>query len=305
MKKRRRLFRNLILTSASLLCISTTSQAASADTTWPQRLTVSPAGAELSAKPAESVLGRLTAVNRGTAPVTVEYSISPYGVKGLNYEPDFTQLPGKPRVDSWVKLEPASKAVLKPNELFDVHYTVQVPATTVPGSYYAVIFAEASLVNTQPGTFATKTRVGHILYITVLGNTTKSFEVTGSSFSNVAFTGQPLTARAIIKNNGGVHDIARYTTTIQDSFGKTVFSGKQEARVLPATAREVSLTWTPSGVGGVYTVKRSVTVFNQTKSLPPERIVIFDMRVLLFGGLIILLLGTLLARSIMHALRKR
>lgn len=295
----------VICSIAVLVTIGLSAKAGANDeTAWTHSLTVSPAGAELSGAPGALLSGRLTVVNRGSESVTIHCSVSPYGVKGLDYEPDFTQLPNKPRVDSWVTLAPLTKSTLAPQALVDIPYTVQLPQNAVPGSYYAVIFTEAALTDKTPATFTTKARVGHVLYITVNGTVTRSFEVEKLPLGKIAMTGKIVRPGLIIKDTGGVHEIAQYKLAVKNIFGKTVFSQVKDLRILPGTARKATLEWSPAGLGGLYTIEQHASAFGQTKTVSSSTIVVLDTRILLVFGLLLLTTLTFVIQFIVRRYRK-
>lgn len=244
-----------------------------ADTNTSQAITLSPASTDITVDPGATASNKVTINNSGNDIFNVALSTAPYYVSGENYDPHFTQLPGTVDASAWVHLSSTSEKV-EANKTLIVPYTVDVPKGTTPGGYYAVLFAETSSDNEKTGVVS-HNRVGDILYITVNGDIKSGGSVTGSPLPAVSFVGSvPIATR--ISNLGGTHFVTKATYTVTDFSGKQVFSAITERYVLPQTEREISSTWNPQTVFGIFTIHRSATIAGSLKTLPDEKIVIIN-----------------------------
>lgn len=255
-----------------------------------QYITLTPSSAELSLAPGKSIDGQVAIVNQGSGAFDVALSTAPYHVApdDVTYDPQFEPLDGKVNASQWVSLQTDSKQNIKPNDVVDVKYTVSVPASTAPGGYYAVVFAETTPTNMPEGGVVAHNRVGQILYITVEGAVQESGELENNDVT--AFTvGTNVNSSSIIKNTGGKHFKTAYTTTVHSLFGKEVFTETKDAYVLPQTKRKVAANWNTSALVGIYKVSRSATLPSGTVTLPDvwvftvQPVVVF----ILLGGIII------------------
>lgn len=244
---------------------------ASAATNDNQHIAVTPSSAEVAVAPGGSGTDSLAVVNQGSDSFNVSAAVSPYHVEGLDYDPQFTQLPGTVDASKWVTLQIPADTALSPGKLLTINYTVNVPAGTQPGGYYAVIFAETSPVGAIKGVI-THNRVGEILYMTVTGPVKEAGSVTAGGMGHFNTSGS-LAIPTLVRNTGGIHFKSEVTVTITNLFGKQVFKQADNRYVLPQTERRVSFTWTNQIPIGIYHVSRQATTPSGTVHLPDTLVV--------------------------------
>lgn len=247
---------------------------ASAVTNDSQHIAITPSSAEVVVAPGESGTDSLAVVNQGSDSFNVSAAVSPYHVEGVDYDPQFTQLPGTVNASQWVTLQIPADTTLAPGKLLTINYTVSVPAGTQPGGYYAVIFAETSPVGVTKGVI-THNRVGEILYMTVTGAVKEAGSVTAGSMGHFNTSGS-LTIPTLVRNTGGLHFKSAVTVTIKNLFGKQVFKQADNRYVLPQTERRVSFTWTNQIPIGIYHVSRQATTPSGTVHLPDTLVVMIQ-----------------------------
>jgi hypothetical protein len=236
-------------------------------------ITMSPSSTELSANPGASTNSTFAAVNEGTAGYTLGLSVAPYHVAGVNYDPEFNVLPGKTDASKWLHLNTASGQILGPGKAQTISYSLNVPAGTAPGGYYAVIFASA-IPPTNNGVTAIN-RVGDIIYITVNGPVKKTGDLKSVGLPYVSFA-KKLSMGALVQDTGGVHFITNVNVKVKSIFGHVAYNANLQRYVLPQTERLVSTTWTNVPLFGIYEVSRSATVFGKTLQLPNHWLVIIS-----------------------------
>lgn len=260
-----------------------------------QGITMTPSSTQITLEPSISATRSFKVINAGTDGFKVDVSVSPYRVEGVNYDPQFTQLPGTKTPTDWITLA-ADKAVINAGKTVEVNYTVSVPPGTAPGGYYAVVFAETSPLQQSGNGVVPHNRVGNVLYITVKGAVEKTGELKPADLAHFAtHTTVPIGVK--VSNTGGVHFISTATFEVTNIFGKKVYSASLERFVLPQTERLISSDWRPSSPIGLYHVNRSAIVADSVQTLPSRWIIVihpwFLVASFVLLGLIVLYVLTL------------
>jgi hypothetical protein len=252
-----------------------------------QNVTVSPATTLISLKAGQTVEKTLQILNSGGDAYSVTTEPFPYSVKGLEYSPQFTQVPGTTETTSWIKIL-SPPATITPQKSTTIAYTVTVPVGTAPGGYYAVLFAETQPISQTPGTgIVPRNRVGNILYITVEGPVEMSGTVTADHIGGFRY--QPnIPVGFKVSNTGGVHFQTTAKISIKSITGKELHNASVDRYVLPQTQREISVDWAPPAPVGIYTVSRSAIVAGTNRTLPDERIIYIQPWVIIFAGILII-----------------
>lgn len=290
----------LTLAFTAIILFGSASQA-TADT-GSQAITMSPASTQLSVAPGASTTGKLTLINSGDTTYGVTASVSPYHVKGVNYDPQFSRLPGTTDTAAWVHLDTTSTAI-DSHKVATISYSVNIPKNTAPGGYYAVIFAETNPVKSTSSGVMAHNRVGNILYITVTGPVKTSGSVEATPLAHLAI--QPsLPIGVTISNTGGVHFLSSTTVTVKGITGKQLFHSSLDRYVLPQTKRLISTTWTPAAPIGLYLVSRTATVAGTPQTLP-DQWVVFIQPWLFYTLCILLVIIILFTTSSLYRRRKR
>jgi len=269
------------------------------ETTASQAITLTPASTELKINPGDSASKTVDIINSGHDSFGVKITSSPYHISGVDYDPKFTQLPGTVDASQWVSLSKTSASV-DGGKVLTVPYTVTVPKGTAPGGYYAVVFAETSADDSKTGVVS-HNRVGNILYITVNGDIKSSGDLTGGTIPSFSFGGPvPITTK--ISNTGGSHFITKAVYSVVSMTGDEVFKSSTERYILPQTEREITETWSPRPLFGIFTVHRSATINGEIKTLPDQKIVIISPWVIIAA---LFLIGILLGVPYHRARRRR
>jgi hypothetical protein len=236
-----------------------------------QHIAATPSSAELTIAPGKSASENLEIINQGTDSFRVKAYVAPYHVQGIDYDPQFTQLPGTVNASKWVTLTTPEATTLAPGKLLHIAYQVQVPAGTAPGGYYAVIFAETTPTKNANGVVA-HNRVGEILYLTVAGKVETKGKVEGPNLDRFNMSGT-LSVPTLVSNTGGVHFQSKVTVTVKNVFGKTIFTQSEQRYVLPQTQRQVVIQWDNLAPLGIYKISREATVPGGRQQLPARWVV--------------------------------
>src|SRR4051812_31830452 len=92
-----------VLTVMSSLVLGTAGRTSAAGAS--QHIALTPSSAELAIDPGQSATGTLAVINQGDDNFRVATSVAPYHVEGVDYDPEFTQLPGTVDASKWVRLQ--------------------------------------------------------------------------------------------------------------------------------------------------------------------------------------------------------
>jgi hypothetical protein len=245
-----------------------------------QQITVSPPAKQLSVDPGGSVKETFEVINSGDKAYALEVSSSAYFVEGTAYEPTFKPLPGKTNASQWVSITGFGAKTLNGKETRKINYSVNVPANTAAGGYYAVIFAEAKPLKTENGGVVTTNRVGHILYITVKGQIETKGTLTALELPGVVLD-DAVKPGVLVGNTGGVHFTSKVTQTAKNVLGKAVYSAELERIVLPETQREITSEWDQTPPFGIYKIEQSATVAGKDQSVAAKWVLIIKPWVIL------------------------
>lgn len=285
----------LVITSVTYIA----APLASAQEAQFQAITISPSSTDLTVEPGSSTDKSLDVINSSSDAFTVDVVTSPYYVRGEDYDPQFTQLPGTVDASKWVRI-PQTQYTIDGGKKTTLSYTVVIPKDTQPGGYYAVIFVQTDTENDKTGVVS-HNRVGNILYITVSGDIKTGGTLTGNRIPAVSYIGSiPIGTK--VSNTGGSHFITNAKYSIKNMFNKTIFSANIERYVLPQTQRDITTPWSPQSLFGIFTVHRSATIDGKEQTLPDERIIIINPWVFV---LLTFIIGILVGIPVERARRRR
>jgi hypothetical protein len=264
-------------------------------------ITMTPSSAEIHAPPGGITHSNFTVINEGKSGYTIALSVTPYHVKGENYDPQFSLLPGTTDASKWVSITGPRLQTLAPRMPQTIAYSLSVPAGTPPGGYYAVVFAE-----TEPpagsGIIA-HNRVGDILYITVDGPVVQRGSLQAQAVPPI-FLGSSLPLGVVVRNTGGLHFLTSVSIKATSVLSNHVaLSANLQRYVLPGTQRLVSISWAHLPLFGVYNITRTATIAGAIQSLPAQWIVIIQPW--LAALIVVLVVGTVALGGTAFSRRRR
>lgn len=254
-----------------------------------QNITVTPSSAELSAAPGGSTANSFSVINGGDSAYDLAVSVMPYHVEGTGYDPQFTPLPGTTDASEWVHIAGPRTQTLAARKLVNVDYTLNVPAGTAPGGYYAVLFAGTTPTVASSTGVVSHSRVGEILYITVQGAVKTGGNLQATNIPHIS-TASSLPLGMLVSNTGGVHFLTKASVTIKSIFGSTVFDAGLQRYVLPQTVRNINVIWNNTPPIGLYQVERSATVAGADTRLPSEWLFVVHPWVIVAFVLVVLVI---------------
>ncbi|MBP6942624.1 MAG: hypothetical protein KBB55_01120 [Candidatus Buchananbacteria bacterium] len=163
-----------------------------------------------------------------------------------------------PTAASWIR--PAvTQLQLAAGESRDVPFEVIVPPTADAGGVYLALVVETQTMATQPGAANIRTRVGALIFLTVLGDIKRSLTI--ENFAATALRGQlPVSFTMTLNNTGTVHLQPEGSVVIKNAFGNVVAAvpvSEDQITILPGSQRTLKVTGLASS-----------TLFSTLASLP-------------------------------------
>jgi len=276
----------LVAVLASILLLAST-KGASAATNHPQYITISPTSFNLTLNAGSENTGSFTVINQGTTPFKYLIYAEPYSVKGEDYSPIFTPIPGAPKVAQWFSFS-ASSGYLTPGSDDLIDYKIDVPANTPAGGYYAVAFAQTNNPKAAHG-LTTNSRVGSIFYINIPGNVKNSGYV--KSWDTKIIQGPPLTTHLTVVDNGAYNFQVKYVYRVSDVFGATKYLQNGAKNLLPYTSRKISIVWPKTPSIGIFKVSGYASVLNKSYPIHTKYVLIMSrtVKVYVIASIVVLL----------------
>lgn len=236
------------------------------------RIQMSPAISDVGdLKPGSTFSGKFKVQNTGTKQFDYTISISPYSVIDEAYTSDFESMNQYTDIVEWITLSKTSGSV-DPNGEDEVAYTIKVPADVPAGGQYAILAAQLIPEDgeNEGGTnIKVAQQVGMKLYANVQGNTRRTGSVVENKISGILFN-PPIQATSIVENTGNTHTAARYILQVFPLFGnEEIYTNEEDPitlNILPETRRFNTVTWQGAPHLGIFRVKQTVTIFDETST---------------------------------------
>lgn len=224
-------------------------------------ITMSPAQDTIELTAGQSFDGSFKIYNTGDVDFDFTVSVSPYSVKGEDYEQDFETQSEQTYLTDWVKFE-KEKYFLKAGEHVVVNYTVNVPKQIPAGGQYAVLFAETAGATT--GSIASNKRVGMLLYAQtdvdpVLEGKTEAPKIPAIKFDS------NLNIKQIVENTGNTDFEAEVSIKAKTLFGREVYGyTRPNTKVLPRSRRAIEVKWENAPVLGLFNINLTTRFLDKT-----------------------------------------
>ena len=258
----------------------------------PQAITMTPTSASPVITPGTVYSGSFQVINQGESSYAFTVYAAPYHVSGEDYTPDFTALPNTTSVDKWFTLS-SSGGHINAGQTATINYSISVPKNTVPGGYYATLFAQTQYPKTA-NSITLNERVGEIFYLQAAGPVTQAGKVV--SWGAGVFQKPPLSAAVRLENNGGVHYPATIRVNVRDIFGRSKYGLYTVKEILPQTIRRSVITWNKAPAIGIFKVTGSVNFLNKTVPLSTQWVLVMSQSVRT-GLLVVVVLVILFAAA--------
>ncbi len=227
-----------------------------------QALTISPAKAELTGDPGETVQGTFTLVNPLDTDQTYYTSVETFEAKGETGTPDFTS--SKEGLPSWVKI--TDKVVLKKGERATIPYNVVIPNDADSGGHFGAIFLSTVPPSAGEGQVSVGAKTGMLLFLKVTGAIKEQGGLSAFSVKSgkKVLTSLPVDFVYKFKNEGNDRVIPIGQLIIKNTVGmesSSVDINKVKGEsVLPASTRRFEVRY-----GGTDAPAVSAPFFEQVK----------------------------------------
>ena len=253
-------------------------------------ITISPAVVDKEIEAGKSHDDKITVLNRGTVNFDYKVYASGFTVDGEDYNPTYQ---GTENADAskWFSFSGETNGTLKSGDMKEIPVSINVPAGTAGGSYYAVVFAETVPDQAQSTGVSTQKRVGTVFYITVPGEVSRKGDV--ATWDVKSLQKEPLTALLRLSNDGSVYYRADVKVSVTDIFGKEKFKYSADPAVVPGKTRRTQIEWKDGASFGLFKVGGEVKINGETKKLATKYVLVAStpMRIALVGLLFVFLVS--------------
>lgn len=226
-----------------------------------QALTISPARAELTADPGETITESFLIINEQEAEQTYYTSVENFESQGETGTPNFTA--SKEGLPSWITVE--EKITLKKGERVKVPYTVNVPADADAGGHFAAIFLSTVPPTLGEGQVSVGAKVGMLVLLKVTGDVKEEGGLLTFSTKEdkKLFTSLPVDLVYRFSNTGADRVKPEGFITVKNIFGGEIAkidANKSLGNVLPNSVRRFE-----ARIGDVEAPKVSAPFFEHVR----------------------------------------
>lgn len=248
-------------------------------------LTVSPLRKEFNINPGTSQDGTLTISNSSEKTITVSLSAEEFSVVNQKYDYAFTS---ESDFVNWVLFDDR-EVILNGKETKKVNYKINVPLTAEPGGRYLSMFASTKTKIDSSQESSSLQRVASLLYVTVLGDVTRSGNLL--SITSPWLVGDSGDWSAVLQNTGTTHFYSRYNVVVNNLIGNEVINSMSgSAMILPGTVRLVTDKLPLPRFFGIYRYVYTVGLGDTPATVrtayfiysPPQLILILALSVICF-----------------------
>lgn len=162
--------------------------------------------------------------------------------------PAFSDEPLLTSIEPFVVLS-ANEVRFAPAERKSYSFTVRVPKTTTPGSYYGAIHLAFAALDGGAGTQAV---TGPLVFLTVLGEAKSAIAIASASTVGGHQDALPASYSVILRNDGQFVEIPKGELQVRNLFGTVVRAysvNLSEAALLPGESRTFAMADTESNAG--------------------------------------------------------
>lgn len=278
------------LLSVMCICLLPNKTLAVQDGAVGKGLTLAPLRSELEIAPGTSLTSELMITNSTDKPMVASLTAEEFSVINQQYDYAFD---AESDLAKWATFNPV-EVNLAVGESKKVQFTIGVPLSAEPGGRYLSLFASTD-IKTSDGGVNSRQRVASLLYITVIGDVTRSGHLI-SLASPWGISDKSMWSMAL-QNIGTTHFHSRYNVQLQNLWGNTVASMSGDALILPGTVRAVPDVLPLPQLPGLYKIIYTIGL-GDTPAIAETRFVLYmpPMAILASVIIVMLLIAGLLRR---------
>ena len=261
-------------------------------------LTIAPARQEIELKTADSTTSIFKIYNHGDTPVSGTLKIVDFIVNNDQGIPEFLEdqtLSSDYAAATWIKL-PYQRLTIPANDKVEFQFTINSPATALPGGHYAaIIFETTTDINLSPlsnqAQALTSSRLASLLYINIPGSYEESALISFFKAPKFSQNG-PITLTTKILNLSPIHLRPQGVITITNIFGDVIAHlNLEESNIFPQTERSYQNTLPTKWLAGRFRADLYSTYGTQGKTLQATTyFTVFPVMVILYIVIIIIAL---------------
>lgn len=274
--------------------------------------TVLPMSQRFSLEPGKTYTGSLSIVNPSDATEDFIYkvSVSPYSVIGEEYNADLATKTNHTEITNWIKiLEPSGR--IAPNETKQVEFTITVPEDAAAGGQYAAIAvsSDESITVSEGFTVNNVFELASLVYATVAGKIEHKGEILQNNIPGFV-SSSPITLKALISNEGNIHEDATFLIAVSNSFtGEVILpseenNGNYNELIMPDSTREITRDINNLPALGVFKVSQTIYYQGEVNELEKTVIVCPIWFMILVGFTIFTLIGAVVGIIKKHKRKK-
>jgi hypothetical protein len=203
-----------------------------------QALTISPARAEITGDPGETISDSFLLINEQNSDETFYTSVENFDSQGESGTPNFTS--SKEGLPTWIKV--TDKVVLKKGERVKVPYSVVIPKDADSGGHFAAIFLSTVPPSTKDSQVSVGAKVGMLVLLKVTGNVTEKGGLLTFILKEEkkVLTSLPINFVYRFKNDGNDRVKPEGQITIKNMFGvmtASIDANQAMGNILPKSIR--------------------------------------------------------------------
>lgn len=300
------LFRSTTLCLAAILSVVASFAPVANAATTPQNsndtgqaLEIAPPVVSLVANPGQTVSSQISLRDVSVAKLLVTSQINDFTASGEDGTPKLLLDEGETSpysMKNWFR--PIGQLTLKPKEIQNLPFTIDVPATAAPGGYFSVVRFTASAPELDSTGVALSASLGALIFLRVNGDAHEKLSI--ASFTAAVpkvgkvqklFEGTPIDFVIRIKNEGNVHEQPAGQVIIKDMFGKTIAGlnvNLPPRNILPGSIRRFESSLDKSVIGnkmlfGLY--RAEVTIKDAKGQITKDSLTfwVIPWKLMLFG----------------------
>ena len=206
-------------------------------------LSVQPAIQDIVLDPGGTITKSLRVTNDEDSIQTFFVTIQKFVPKGENGQQDFLPASDTSGLPEWMYVD-KPELTLKPGQSMNLQVSVRVPPGATPGGYYAALFLSKRQAANEP--LAMLPKLGVLFFVRLNGDVQERLALTQFSVDRDSYSSLPVGFRAVVANEGMVHEVPQGTITVKNFFGMTVakFPANPDGnRVLPGSSRVFLSSW--------------------------------------------------------------